>query len=57
MAASITVHLKIFKRPHLLHFSTDLVETGIKIHGLFRSFIKVIVIIRVAVPFKLGQMK
>ena len=39
MAASITVHLQIFKRQQLLHFSTDLDETGIKIHGLLRSFI------------------
>ena len=31
--------LQIFKRPKLLHFSTDLDETGIKIHGLLRSFI------------------
>ena len=30
----------------------DLDETGIKIYGLLRSFIKNIVIIRVAVPFK-----
>ena len=51
MAASITVHLKIFKRPQLPHFSTDLDETGIKIHGLLRSFILIVVIIRVAVPF------
>ena len=52
MAASITVHLQIFKRPQLPHFSTDLDETGIKIHGILRSFISNIVIIRVAVPFK-----
>ena len=52
MAASITVHLQIFKRPQLLHFSTDLDETGIKNHGLLRSFILNIVIIRVAVPIK-----
>ena len=31
MAASITVHLQIIKRPQLPHFSTDLDETGIKI--------------------------
>ena len=37
----------IFKRPQLPHFSTDLDETGIKIHGLLRSFISNIVIIRV----------
>ena len=36
MAASITVHLQIFKRLQLLSFSTDLDETGIKIHGLKR---------------------
>ena len=36
MTASITVHLQIFKRPQLPHFSTDLDETGIKIHGLLR---------------------
>ena len=54
MAASITVHLQIFKRPQLLHFSTDLDETGIKNHGLLRSFIYIIVITRVAVPFKNG---
>ena len=51
MAASITVHLQIFKHPQLLRFSTDLDETGIKIHCLLRSFIQNIVIIRVAVPF------
>ena len=51
MAASITVHLQIFKRPQLPHFSTDLDEAAIKIHGLLRSFIQNIVIIRVAVPF------
>ena len=39
MAASIIVHLQIFKRPQLLRFSTDLDETGIKIHGLLRYFI------------------
>ena len=39
MAASITVHLQIFKRPQLLCFSTDLDETGFKIHGLLRTFI------------------
>ena len=39
MAAPITVHLQIFKRPQLPHFLTDLDETGIKIHGLLRSFI------------------
>ena len=38
MAASITVHLQIFKRLQLLSFSTDLDETEIKIHGLLRSF-------------------
>ena len=53
MAASITVHLQIFKRQQLLRFSTDSDETGIKIHGLLRSLILNIVIIRVAVPFKL----
>ena len=52
MAASITVHLQIFKHPKLLHFSIDLDETGIKMHGLLRFFILNIVIIRVAVPFK-----
>ena len=31
MAAFITVHLQIFKRPQLPHFSTDLAETGIKL--------------------------
>ena len=36
MAASITVHLQIFKRPQLLCFSTDLDETDIKRHGLLR---------------------
>ena len=50
--SSITVHLQIFKRPQLPHFSMDLDETGIKIHGLLRSFILNIAIIRVAVPFK-----
>ena len=39
MAASITVHLQIFKRQKLLRFSTDLGETGIKIYGLLRSYI------------------
>ena len=38
MAASITVHLQMFKQPQLRHFSTDLDETGIKIHGLLRYF-------------------
>ena len=52
MAASITVHLQIFKRPQLLRFPTDLDETGIKIHDLLRSFILNIVIVRVAVPFR-----
>ena len=52
MAASITVHLQKFKRLQLLRFSTDLDETGIKIHGLLRALIENIVIIRVAVPFK-----
>ena len=51
MAASITAHLQIFKRPQLPHFLTDFDETGIKIHGLLRSFLLNIVIIRVAVPF------
>ena len=55
MAASITVHLQIFKHPQLLRFSTDLDETGIKMHGLLRSFISNIVIIRVAVPFKVKK--
>ena len=36
MAASITAHLQIFKRPQLSQFSTDLDETCIKIHGLLR---------------------
>ena len=39
MAASITVHLQVFKRPQLQGFSTDLDETGIKIHGLLRFLI------------------
>ena len=52
MAASVTAYLQIFKRSQLPHFSTDLDESGIKIHGLLRSFIYSIVIIRVAVPFK-----
>ena len=34
MVASITVHLQIFNHPQLPHFSTDLDETGIKIHVL-----------------------
>ena len=51
MAASITAHLQIFKRPYLLRFSTDLDGTGIKIHGLLRSYKLNIVITRVAVPF------
>ena len=38
MAASITVHLQIFKHPQLPYFSTDLDETGIGIHGLLRFF-------------------
>ena len=38
IAPSITVHLQIFKRPQLPHFSTDFDETGIKIHGLQSSF-------------------
>ena len=40
MAASIRIHLQIFKRLQLLGFSTDLDETGIKIHGFLRSLIK-----------------
>ena len=52
MAASMTVHLQIFKRRQLPHFSTDLDETGNKIHGLLKSFIYNIIIIRVATPFK-----
>ena len=53
MATSITVHLQIFKHTQLLHFSTDLDETGIKTHGLLRSLTYNIVIIRVAVPFNI----
>ena len=34
MAASVTVNLQIFKRAKLQRFSTDLDETGIKMHGL-----------------------
>ena len=55
MAASITAHLQIFKRIQLLSFSTDLDETGIKIHGLLRSFRQNIVYIKVAVPFNRFQ--
>ena len=55
MSASITVHLQIFKRLQLLSFSTYLDETGIKIHGLLRSFIQNIVSVRVAVPFKMSS--
>ena len=55
MAASITVHLQIFKRKQLLRFWTDLDETGIKIHGLLRSYIYNKVITRVAVPFKFPE--
>ena len=55
MAASIIVQLQIFKRPQLPCFSTDLDETGIKMHGLLRSSILNIVVIRVAVPFKRQQ--
>ena len=55
MAASITVHLQIFKHPQLPHFSIDLDETGIKIHSLLRSFIQNIIIIRVAVPLFKGD--
>ena len=51
MATSITAPLQIFKRPQLPHFSTDLDETGIKIHGLLRFFYIKPVIIMVAVPF------
>ena len=53
MAASITVHLQIFKRLQLLSFSTDLDETGIKIHDLLRSFIEIIVSVSVAIPFNI----
>ena len=53
MATFITAHLQILKCPQFLHFSTDLDETGIKIHGLLRSYIINIIITRVAVPFKL----
>ena len=55
MADSITVHLQISKCPQLLRFSTDLDETDIKMHGLLRSFILNIVIIRVAYPFNLYE--
>ena len=54
MAAFIFAHSQIFKLPQLLHFSTDVNETCIKIHGLLRSFISNIVIIRIAVSFKCG---
>ena len=37
MAASITVHFQIIKSPQLSHFSTDLDETGIKIHGFYQD--------------------
>ena len=37
MAAYITVHLQIFKHPQLQCFSTDLDETGVKIHGLLKG--------------------
>ena len=47
-----SINLQIFKRPQLPHFSTNLDVTGIKIHGLLRSFIYNILIIRVAIPFK-----
>ena len=57
MAASITVHLQIFKRPKLLGFSADLDDTGIKIHGLLRSLIYSIVYIMVAVPFNIKHLK
>ena len=36
MAASITVHMQIIKRPQLPHFSTDLDEIGIKVHDLVK---------------------
>ena len=57
MAASISVHLQIFKRPQLLHFSIDLGETGIKIHGLSRSFIYNMLITKIAVPFNISIVK
>ena len=57
MAASITVHLQIFKRPQLLRFSTDLDKIGMQIHCLYRSFKLNIVIIMVAVPFNLQIQK
>ena len=57
MAASITVHLQIFKRPQLLRLLTDLGETGIKILCLIRSLMSNIVIIRVAVPFEAVQLR
>ena len=38
MAASISVHLQIFKSLKLLSFLTDLDETGIKIHGFIEIF-------------------
>ena len=53
MAASILVHLQIFKHLQLLSFSTNLDETGIKSDGLVRSFIQNIEIIIVAVPVKI----
>ena len=49
---SLYSHLQIFKRPQLPHFSTDLDETGIKIHRLLRSFIYNLVVIRIAVPLR-----
>ena len=39
MAASIAVHLQIFKSPQLSTDLDDLDETGIKIHGLLKYFI------------------
>ena len=34
MAASMTVHLQTFKRPQLIRSSTNLDETGIRIHRI-----------------------
>ena len=52
MAASITAHLQIFKRPQLPHFSTDLDETAWYQNSWFIKIFHIKqVVIRVAIPF------
>ena len=54
MAASITVHLQIFKCPQLPNFSTDSDNTGIKMHGLQSSSLKTYLSLGLRSPLNLG---